>query len=157
VCLPLSVSLCCQNLKAWTDPGDIIGVTGTVKRTEKGEMSVVVKVRTGGGSRWLMTLEDHFACDDAPALARDLLTISVMWSSSLYRQADREGRDVRRRQGAYRRGVENEVIQLNVLIRGRGLEGDETTWVILYVTMRLPPLQVIITSYFNHDGYDVRR
>lgn len=30
------------NLKAWTDGGDIIGVRGTAKRTEKGELSVKV-------------------------------------------------------------------------------------------------------------------
>lgn len=31
-----------ENLKAWTDAGDIIGATGTLKRTEKGELSVYV-------------------------------------------------------------------------------------------------------------------
>lgn len=31
------------NLKAWTDAGDIVGVRGVAKRTEKGEMSVKVK------------------------------------------------------------------------------------------------------------------
>ena len=36
-------------LKQWTDSGDIVGVRGTVKRTEKGEMSVYVKV---GGVAW---------------------------------------------------------------------------------------------------------
>lgn len=32
-----------QKLKQWTDAGDIIGVRGSVKRTEKGEMSVYVE------------------------------------------------------------------------------------------------------------------
>lgn len=32
-----------NNLKEWTDSGDIIGVKGCVKRTEKGEISVYVK------------------------------------------------------------------------------------------------------------------
>jgi lysyl-tRNA synthetase class 2 len=31
-----------KTIKDWTDAGDIIGVTGTVKRTEKGELSVYV-------------------------------------------------------------------------------------------------------------------
>jgi lysyl-tRNA synthetase class 2 len=31
-----------KKLKDWTDSGDIIGVTGTLKRTEKGELSVFV-------------------------------------------------------------------------------------------------------------------
>lgn len=30
------------NIKAWTDGSDIIGVRGTAKRTEKGELSVKV-------------------------------------------------------------------------------------------------------------------
>ena len=29
-----------KNLKAWTDSGDIIGVKGTVRRTDKGELTV---------------------------------------------------------------------------------------------------------------------
>jgi len=29
-----------KNLKAWTDSGDIIGVTGTIRRTDKGELTV---------------------------------------------------------------------------------------------------------------------
>jgi len=32
-----------KNLKAWTDAGDIIGAKGSVKRTEKGELSIYVK------------------------------------------------------------------------------------------------------------------
>ena len=32
-----------ERLKDWTDGGDIIGVRGTIKRTEKGELSVYVK------------------------------------------------------------------------------------------------------------------
>lgn len=32
-----------QDLKAWTDGGDIIGVRGTVRRTDKGELSVYAK------------------------------------------------------------------------------------------------------------------
>jgi len=32
-----------KEIKGWTDGGDIIGVRGTVKRTEKGELSVYVK------------------------------------------------------------------------------------------------------------------
>ena len=32
-----------QNLKAWTDSGDIIGAKGSVKRTDKGELSVYVR------------------------------------------------------------------------------------------------------------------
>lgn len=32
-----------QSLKDWTDAGDIIGVRGTIKRTEKGELSVYAK------------------------------------------------------------------------------------------------------------------
>lgn len=31
-----------QNIKAWTDAGDVIGAKGTVKRTDKGELSVYV-------------------------------------------------------------------------------------------------------------------
>lgn len=31
-----------KKLKDWTDSGDIIGVTGTLKRTEKGELSIFV-------------------------------------------------------------------------------------------------------------------
>lgn len=34
-----------QKLKQWTDSGDIVGMRGSIKRTEKGEMSVYVKVR----------------------------------------------------------------------------------------------------------------
>jgi lysyl-tRNA synthetase class 2 len=33
-----------QNLKSWTDAGDIVGASGSIKRTEKGELSVYVKV-----------------------------------------------------------------------------------------------------------------
>ena len=36
-------SLFGQDLKAWTDGGDIIGVRGTVRRTDKGELSVYAK------------------------------------------------------------------------------------------------------------------
>lgn len=32
-----------QDLKTWTDAGDIVGAKGTVKRTDKGELSVYVK------------------------------------------------------------------------------------------------------------------
>jgi lysyl-tRNA synthetase class 2 len=32
-----------QNLKAWTDTGDIIGSTGTIRRTDKGELTLYVK------------------------------------------------------------------------------------------------------------------
>lgn len=32
-----------QTMKAWTDSGDIIGAKGSVKRTDKGELSVYVK------------------------------------------------------------------------------------------------------------------
>jgi lysyl-tRNA synthetase class 2 len=31
------------NLKAWTDAGDIIGATGTVRRTEKGELTLYIR------------------------------------------------------------------------------------------------------------------
>jgi lysyl-tRNA synthetase class 2 len=31
-----------KKMKDWTDSGDIIGVTGTLKRTEKGELSIFV-------------------------------------------------------------------------------------------------------------------
>jgi lysyl-tRNA synthetase, class II len=30
-------------VQAWSDAGDIVGARGSVKRTDKGEMSVVVK------------------------------------------------------------------------------------------------------------------
>ena len=33
----------CKNIKAWVDSGDIIGVRGTVRRTDKGELSVYAK------------------------------------------------------------------------------------------------------------------
>jgi len=32
-----------QNLKAWVDAGDILGIRGTVRRTDKGELSVYAK------------------------------------------------------------------------------------------------------------------
>lgn len=32
-----------QTLKAWTDAGDIVGAKGSVKKTDKGEVSVYVK------------------------------------------------------------------------------------------------------------------
>ena len=32
-----------QNIKAWVDSGDIIGVRGTVRRTDKGELSIYAK------------------------------------------------------------------------------------------------------------------
>ena len=32
-----------QNLKAWTDTGDIIGATGTIRRTDKGELTLYAK------------------------------------------------------------------------------------------------------------------
>ena len=31
-----------QTMKAWTDAGDIVGAKGSVKRTDKGELSVYV-------------------------------------------------------------------------------------------------------------------
>jgi lysyl-tRNA synthetase class 2 len=40
--LPL-VLLCIQGIKNWTDGGDIIGVRGTVRRTDKGELTVYAK------------------------------------------------------------------------------------------------------------------
>lgn len=36
-------SLIPQQLKEWTDGGDIIGVTGTIRRTDKGELTVYAK------------------------------------------------------------------------------------------------------------------
>ncbi|CAN0435004.1 unnamed protein product, partial [Hapterophycus canaliculatus] len=32
-----------QDIKTWTDAGDIVGAKGSVKRTDKGELSVYVK------------------------------------------------------------------------------------------------------------------
>lgn len=32
-----------QNLKAWTDTGDIIGANGTIRRTDKGELTLYAK------------------------------------------------------------------------------------------------------------------
>jgi len=38
-----STSFSFTNLKAWTDAGDIIGATGTVRRTEKGELTLYIR------------------------------------------------------------------------------------------------------------------
>jgi lysyl-tRNA synthetase class 2 len=38
-----SSSFSFTNLKAWTDAGDIIGATGTVRRTEKGELTLYIR------------------------------------------------------------------------------------------------------------------
>lgn len=38
----LFLLFCSQNIKSWTDAGDLVGAKGTVKRTDKGELSVYV-------------------------------------------------------------------------------------------------------------------
>jgi lysyl-tRNA synthetase class II len=40
--LGLSLVYSLQNLKDWTDGGDIVGVKGTIRRTDKGELTVYV-------------------------------------------------------------------------------------------------------------------
>lgn len=54
-----TVFLSPQNLKAWTDGGDIIGAKGSMKRTEKGELSVYVK-SWSMLSKSLLPLPDKF-------------------------------------------------------------------------------------------------
>ena len=46
-----------QNLKAWTDTGDIIGSSGTIRRTDKGELTLYVK-------EWIMLTKSALPLPD---------------------------------------------------------------------------------------------